>query len=135
MVEEKPTYDMAEHVFMIATAARSAEMKRCLSDRQCWLEQGVSLLIGFIKVGCLFLAFKACAYLALVIGGISPAGYPDLVACLDTAMLLLVGLVIPFNPRGLFFRNVFAARAGEAFDAAADAAFNEIRRPEQRGIE
>ncbi|MGC6373674.1 hypothetical protein [Pseudomonas sp. S2.OTC.A_B10] len=134
MDEEMTARADVEHVLTLAMAARKAEMKRCLNDRQCWSEQAVVTLVGFLKVGCFFLVLKVCAYLALVVAGISLASEPAVADFVNSILLLLVGLVIPLNPKGVFFRNVFAARAGDAFDAAADAAFIDLRRQEHRAV-
>lgn len=132
MIDEKAGYDKAEHVFSVATAAKNAELKRSLKDPQCWIEQGVLVLVGCIKVGCAYLAVKACVYAALLIAGLSLASEPELAPFVSTIVFFLVVLMIPLNPRGFFFRNVFAARAGHAFDAAADAAFKDYDRPTHR---
>jgi len=96
-----------------AMQAREAEMTRCLRDRAVWRDQAAVVLLGALKIFCVFLVVRMLCLMMSLSGEIS-----------TIIGLLLIPWAVLFNPR-FFMKNLFADRADAAFDA-------EIKRRRQK---
>jgi len=92
-------------LFAAAEAARKAELKRALRTPGLWAEQIGLALIAVMKVVALSFV---CASAGLLAGA-------DEQLALSLGVVLVLA-VLPFNPRGFFWRVLFVEHADKAFD-------------------
>jgi hypothetical protein len=96
-----------DDIWQIAEAARKEEFSRSLRNKLLWGDQSVVVVCGLIKV------FFLTAAIAIIVGQI---GFPN--PFNRTVAVLLVLPLLIFNPRQLFWRNIFSERADLAFKEA-----------------
>lgn len=104
-------------LFAAAEAARTAELKRALRDQGLWAEQLALLLM---------MAMKVVALSFICAGTLLLAGANEQLAL--TLGVVLVLVVLPFNPRDFFWRVLFVERANNAFNAQLQQARSTAKR-------
>ncbi len=94
-----------EALFSAGERARTMELRRALCDPRCWMEQIMLLLVTVMM--CVALIYLLATAMRL-------AGADEPLSLMTG--LLVVMVVLPFNPRRMFWRNAFVERADRAFN-------------------
>jgi hypothetical protein len=108
MKDETKSSDQVDMLFSVAWEASRVELRRALREPALWVEQIIEVAFGMVKTVCVALACALAVMWAV--------GCPQRMA---VAFGLFPALVLAaFNPKRLFWRNLFRMRADTAFDLA-----------------
>lgn len=108
---------LAEEAFAKRELIRRELILSTMRDPRVWAEQAMVVILGLVRAVVVWLALRAILTIWPLYEG-WPIGEVD--GVLSVLALALMPVVVLFNPRRMFFRNVFAARVDAALEEYFD---------------
>jgi hypothetical protein len=108
---------MLNEAFAQRETARRDLIRASMRDPRVWAEQAMVLILGLVRAVVVWLALRAILSIWPLYEG-WPVG--EVEGVLSVLALALMPVVVLFNPRRMFFRNVFAARVDATLEEYFD---------------